>query len=108
MRVPVAGLLTRNLMDRSKLEAGLKASGWKTVTISGPQLSDGLDTLLVDLEHPSAMKVIRSATAIRCLAYGPHVDRKNLQKAQEAGADLTLPRSKLFGNLEAIAARLLE
>ena len=107
MRVPVAGLLTRNLMDRSKLEAGLKASGWKTVTISGPQLSDGLDTLLVDLEHPSAMKVIKSAD-IRCLAYGPHVDRESLQKAQEAGADPTLPRAKLFGNLEEIATWLLE
>jgi len=95
-------------MDRSKLEAGLKASGWKVVSIRGTPLPGGLDALLVDLEHPSAMKVIQSAADVRCLAYGPHVDRQSLQKAQATGAQLTLPRSKLFGNLKEITTQLFE
>jgi CheY-like chemotaxis protein len=46
--------------------------------------------------------LITSAPATRgihVMAFGPHVDKEKLQSAKEAGADLTLARSKFMKNL---------
>ena len=104
-----AGLLTRNLMDRSKLEGGLKRAGWAVVAIKGRDLPSALDGVLVDLEHPAAFQVIEAAAAvgtIRCLAYGPHVDVEALEQARQMGADKALARSVVFRDTSALAARL--
>ena len=106
-RRPRAGLLTRNLIDRSKLEAGLTQAGWDAAQLTGPRLPQPLDGVLVDLEHPAALPVIAAASAGRlpCLAYGPHVNTEALEAAEQAGAE-ALPRSKFFRNIPALAARL--
>lgn len=103
-----AGLLTRNLIDRSKLEAGLEQSGWDAQQLTGPRLPPSLDGVLVDLEHPAALPVIAEASSRRlpCLAYGPHVNTEALEAARQAGADEALPRSKFFRDIPALAARL--
>lgn len=105
---PRAGLLTRNLMDRSKLEAGLDQAGWNASHLTGPQLPPSLDGILVDLEHPAALPVIAAAASGRvpCLAYGPHVNTEALQAARQAGAAEALPRSRVFRDIPALAARL--
>ena len=51
------GLLTRNLLDRSKLEGGLDGVGWEAVPLKDRRLSESLDAVLVDLEHPLAFVV---------------------------------------------------
>lgn len=105
---PRAGLLTRNLMDRSKLEAGLEQAGWNPSHLTGPQLPPSLDGILVDLEHPAALPVIAAAASVRvpCLAYGPHVNTEALEAARKAGAAEALPRSRVFRDIPALAARL--
>lgn len=105
---PRAGLLTRNLMDRSKLEAGLEQAGWNASHLTGPQLPPSLDGILVDLEHPAALPVIAAAASVRvpCLAYGPHVNTEALEAAREAGAAEALPRSRVFRDIPALASRL--
>ena len=107
-RRPRAGLLTRNLIDRSKLEAGLEQAGWDALPLTGLGLPQALDGVLADLEHPAALPVIAAAAAARlpCLAYGPHVNTEALQAAKRAGAGEALPRSKFFRNIPAMAARL--
>ena len=105
---PQAGLLTRNLMDRSKLEAGLEQAGWDAPHLTGPRLPPSLDGVLVDLEHPAALPVIAAAASGRvpCLAYGPHVNTEALEAAKEAGAARALPRSRVFRDIPALAALL--
>ena len=104
-----AGILTRNLMDRSKLEAGLRAAGWSTVQVKGGEAEEGLDALVVDLEHPDADKVLAaSSSTITCLAYGPHVDKAAFERARRAGASQALPRSIVFRDTSALGSRLLE
>lgn len=105
---PRAGLLTRNLMDRSKLEAGLEQAGWNASHLTGPQLPPSLDGILVDLEHPAALPIIAAAASVRvpCLAYGPHVNTEALKAARQAGAAEALPRSRVFRDIPALASRL--
>lgn len=107
-RRPQAGLLTRNLMDRSKLEAGLEQAGWDAPHLTGPRLPPSLDGVLVDLEHPAALPVIAAAASGRmpCLAYGPHVNTEALEAARKAGAAHALPRSRVFRDIPALAALL--
>ena len=107
-RRPRAGLLTRNLIDRSKLEAGLDRAGWDALQLTGPGLPPPLDGILVDLEHPAALAVIAEAASrqLPCLAYGPHVNTEALEAAGRAGADEALPRSKFFRDIPSLAARL--
>ena len=102
-----AGLLTRNLMDRSKLEGGLKRSGWAVVPLKGRELPPALDGVVVDLEHPAAFQVIEAAVerSIGCLAYGPHVDVEALEQARRAGADQALARSVVFRDPASLVTR---
>lgn len=104
-----AGLLTRNLMDRSKLETGLRRADWEVVPLKDRRLPDALDAVLVDLEHPSAFVIIEAAVAegsVRCLAYGPHVRVDTLEQARRMGATEALPRSVVFRDTASLAARL--
>lgn len=94
-----AGLLTRNLMDRSKLEAGLRKAGWEVVPLKDRRLPEALEAVLVDLEHPLAFEVVEAAVAldsVTCLAYGPHVRVDTLERARRMGASEVLPRSLVF------------
>jgi len=103
------GILTRNLMDRSKLEAGLTAAGWVTVPLKGRQAAEGLDALVVDLEHPAAFGVLESADSkVAIVAYGPHVDATALERARRVGASHALPRSVVFRDVTALAVRLAQ
>ena len=104
-----AGLLTRNLLDRSKLEGGLGKAGWEAVPLKDRLLPEALDAVLVDLEHPSAFAVIEAAVAsgsVLCLAYGPHVRVDTLEQARRMGATEVLPRSAVFRDTSSLAARL--
>ena len=103
-----AGLLTRNLMDRSKLEGGLKRAGWTVVPLKSRDLPPALDGVLVDLEHPAAFQVIEAAVegTIRCVAYGPHVDVGAFEQARRMGADEALARSVVFRDTASLGARL--
>ncbi len=107
MTSKTVGVLTRNLMDRSKLEAGLAAGGWEVAPLRGKVVPHGIDALVVDLEHPAAFEVIEALSAkVICLSYGPHVDTEAFERASRAGSQHTLPRSILFRDVTAQALRL--
>ncbi len=103
-----AGLLTINLMDRSKLESALQGAGWEVVMLDGPDLAPDLDGAVIDLDHSAALETIEAAagSSIRCLAYGPHVRRDLLDRARRSGAALALARSAVFRDPWSLAARL--
>ena len=101
------GILTRNLIDMSKLEAGLTAAGWLAVPVKGSETPAGLDALVVDLEHPAAFRSLEAATSrIACVAYGPHVNAAAFERAERAGANHALPRSIVFRDIPALGVRL--
>ena len=93
------GVLSRNLMDRSKLDAALENAGYDVVVLKDA-LADDLSWVIIDLEHPRAHSLIEMAVAAgdRSVVYAPHVDRQGMESARTAGAMRVVPRSQVFVN----------
>lgn len=108
-RAKQIGLLSRNLMDTSKLTAALEKQGHSVVSVRDEVLPAGLELVLVDLDHTAARVVIEAAVSddIACIAYGPHVDVAALEEAKRLGVDEALPRSKILSDPDKFARRLL-
>jgi hypothetical protein len=98
------GLLSVNLMDRSRVEALVERSGAKLVVWAGGNAGAGeskLNLALVDLAVPGALIAIEELvrTGVRVIAFGPHVDREALRRARQIGAEQVLARSVFFDKL---------
>ena len=98
------GLLSNNLLDRSRIEGAVTRSGAELVVWDGGIVSTegrlpGL--VLADLSMPDAIATIDTLAraGVRVIAFGPHVDRTGLQDARQAGADQVLVRSVFFQKL---------
>lgn len=101
---PLAVLVTRNLMDGSKVEAAGASRGYRVATVRRVDaVPEQAVVVLVDLEHPDADEAVRSFSgqAARVVAYGPHVDDIAMVRAQALGADEVMPRSRFFKDLSA-------
>lgn len=102
---PVVGLLSRNLLDRSRVEPLVVESGRRLAIWDGrgsdypwpepPKL------VMVDLTVPDVERAIERLTqaGVRVVAFGPHGDRVALRRAKNAGADEVLARSAFFAKL---------
>ncbi|MEX2323089.1 MAG: hypothetical protein WEA29_04890 [Acidimicrobiia bacterium] len=96
---PLAVLVTRNLMDGSKVEAAGASRGYRVATVRRVDaLPEHAVVVFVDLEHPDADEAVRSASkqAGRVVAFGPHVDDIAMVRARTLGADEAMPRSRFF------------
>lgn len=106
------GLLTRNLMDSSKLDAALQQAGFERVAIRPGDIHgefpELLDVAIVDLEHPSAMDAVAATVerGIECIAYGPHGDTEAFAEAIRMGAGTAIPRSRVLRDPAAFVATL--
>lgn len=102
------GLLSRNLMDRSKLESAFAAAQRPVTIVAADDVPDGLAALVVDLEHPDADSVIvhGSQRGVSIVAYGPHADTERRQQAEELGATTVVARSRVLVDPTAFVARL--
>ena len=101
------GLLSANLMDRSRIEPLVERSGARLVVwptwveriagMDGPPP----DLVLVDLSVPDSLVAIEALVRVdvRVIAFGPHVDRERLQEARRVGAEQVLARSLFFEKL---------
>jgi len=97
MRVVVFG---GDLMDQSKIRAAFADAQFLTDPSACP---DDVDVVIVDLaRQPHVVDAVRAIRAnARIVAYGPHVDDVAAAAAQEAGADVVLPRSRFFRDIPA-------
>ncbi|MBU1865823.1 MAG: hypothetical protein KKE89_05360 [Actinobacteria bacterium] len=106
---PTAGLLSNDLMDRSRIEPIVAAAGFGLVVWKGKaDLAGGFDRPAVafaDLAHRDADAVIRvlAAEGVRVIGFGPHVDDLAMVRARSLGAADAMPRSVFFRSV----ARLL-
>lgn len=106
-RTRVVGLLSGDLMDRSRIaplveQSGAQLIAWKN-QVAGTERNaeDHPDLVLVDLSVPGSLQAIEAwvQAGVRVIAFGPHVDREALQKARQIGADQVLARSVFFEKL---------
>ena len=112
---PLAGVYTRNLMDRSKIELELRGAGFDAFLLRNLELARKAmsgkrpSVAFVDLESPDVDEVVRLLVGadIRVIVYGPHVDDFGLQRARSLGATDAVPRSRFFGRLAEYLPRIM-
>ncbi len=103
---PTVGLLSIDLMDRSKIEPIVASAGFGLTVWRGKQdLAAGFDRPAVafaDLAHPDADAVIRilADAGVRVIGFGPHVDDLAMVRARALGAADAVPRSVFFRSVD--------
>ncbi len=106
------GLLSSNLMDRSRIEQPVERSGAKLV-VWPVRVAGNIDPggplpalALIDLSVPDALVAVETLVqaGVRVVAYGPHVNRDALRSAGRLGAEQVLARSVFFEKLADLLA----
>ena len=85
-------VVSRDLMDRSRIVAAVEATGHPLVQ------PDEAALVLADLRHATPGAVREWAASARVVVFGPHVEEAALAEMAEAGAE-ALPRSRFFQRL---------
>ena len=94
------GLHCRDLLFGSKVEGALRAAGHEVARGA----VDG-DVVVVDLTDPDLPWP--AAGAAPRLGFYSHVDQETRRRAEEAGFDMVVPRSRMNRDGAALVARLL-
>ena len=102
-------LLCPDLLFGSKLEGGLRAAGHEVERFSdvGAARDADADVLVVDLTSDVDERVALGGVAARpTLAFYSHVEHDTRVRAEEAGFDLVVPRSRMAREMGALVDRL--
>ncbi len=113
-------LLCPDLLFGSKVEGGLGAAGGHSVErfeseeAAGAAVARGVDVLVVDLgaegvDGPRLVELLRGSGELRgaaTLGFYPHVEQETRRRAEAAGFDLVVPRSRMAREMAALVERL--
>jgi CheY-like chemotaxis protein len=107
-------LLCPDLMFGSKVEGALKAAGHYVTRYDGEDMARAAvpesDVLVVDLtadEFDAAtlvesMRMGRELEGVPAVGFYPHVDQETRKRAEQAGYDVVVPRSKMARDTVAV------
>lgn len=112
-------LLCADLLFGSRVEGGLRAAGHEVTRYDGADEARSaaaeVDLLVVDLaseEGPDGAALVESMrtagelTSTRTLGFYSHVDQETRRRAEAAGFDQVVPRSRMAREMGALVARL--
>jgi len=100
-------VIAPELLLGTRVSETLSAAGHDVAlvpTIADASL-DGAELLVADLEHSEPAALV--ALGIPVLGFYPHTDAELRQRAEAAGVDLVVPRSKLVREMPELVERLL-
>lgn len=92
------------LMFASKVQATLAAAGHE-VTLGGIEALAGHDAVIADLVAVDPATVVGRGAPV--LGFYPHVDVATRERAERAGVELAVPRSRMAREMPALVQRLL-
>ena len=100
--------LAPDLFFASKIDATLKAAGHDVSLLTGADqaASAQADVLVVDLDQ--AGPDVAAPAGIPRLGFYSHVDVDTRRRAEEAGFDLVVPRSRMAREMPDLVASLLD
>ncbi|MBS3127656.1 hypothetical protein J4410_00770 [Candidatus Woesearchaeota archaeon] len=100
-------IYTKDLMDRSKIEAALKelTCPYQFYDALPSDLSNK-NAHIVDLSLENAFDILCRFPR-QCIAYGPHTQTELFKKAHALGCKNVLPRSAFFGNMKKVITLFL-
>ena len=113
-------LLCPELLFASKVEGALDAAGHRVTRFDDDERARAaageFDLLVVDLTADrfdgaalvESMKRAGELEDLRTLGFYSHVDRETRWRAEEAGIDVVVPRSRMTREAARLAERLLE
>jgi PleD family two-component response regulator len=111
-------LLCPDLLFGSKVEGALRAAGHDVTRYDGEDMARAAvpesDVLVVDLTDDNfdgatlveSMRMGRELEGISTLGFYSHVDQATRRRAEEAGFDLVVPRSRMNREAAALVERL--
>jgi hypothetical protein len=99
--------IATDLMLGSRVEAQLSAAGHEVATAPsiGEGSWEGIDLVVADLEAESPEALV--ALGVPVLGHYSHVDVETRRRAEAAGVDLVVPRSRMARELPVLVGRLL-
>jgi CheY-like chemotaxis protein len=112
-------LLCPDLLFGSKVEGALRAAGHDVTRYDGEDMARAAvpesDLLIVDLTGDSydgavlveSMRMGRELEGVPALGFYSHVEQEVRRRAEQAGFDLVVPRSRMNREAGAIVERLL-
>jgi hypothetical protein len=95
-----------DLMLASRVEESLLAVGHEVSVVSALQDSVEADAIVCDLEAVNPEEI--AATGLPTLGFYSHVDVDTKARAQKAGVDLVVPRSRMSRELPQLLQGLLD
>jgi DNA-binding response OmpR family regulator len=117
--VAKVALLSPDLLFGSKVEGGLRAAGHEVTRYDEDEQARAAaaeaDVLVVDLTADDydgatlvdSMKMGRELEGVPTLGFYSHVDQETPRRAEEAGFDLVVPRSRMAREMAALVERLV-
>jgi hypothetical protein len=99
-------VLGSDLMLASRVTTSLEAAGHQVEQRSTlPDELDGIDLAVADLDAVDPDRL--AALGVPVLGFYQHTDAETKRRAEAAGIDLVVPRSRMVRELPELAARLL-
>jgi hypothetical protein len=97
--------LAPDLFFASKIDATLKAAGHDVVVVSSAgALPADAQVVIVDLDSAGPERV--GPKEVPALGFYSHVDVDTRRKAEQAGYDLVVPRSRMAREMQVLVERL--
>ena len=102
-------LLCPDLLFGSKVEGALRAAGHEVVRVDGPAAAADAELLVVDLtaDADERIEALRGADGPPTLAFYSHVEQDVRRRAEAAGADRVVPRSRMAREGAALVESML-
>jgi hypothetical protein len=100
-------VLGTDLMLASRVTTSLSGAGHEVEQLSSPPDElDGVDLVIADLDgvEPEALGDL----GVPVLGFHQHTDVETKRRAESAGIDLVVPRSRMVRELPELAQRLLD
>ncbi len=99
--------ISSDLLLGSKVEAMLRAASHEVTMAPSPDSShlEGADLIVADLDAVDAPALVDHGIPV--LGYYSHVDVETKQRAEAAGVDLVIPRSRMSRELPKLVTKLL-
>jgi hypothetical protein len=107
--VALVALLCPDLLFGSQVEGTLRAAGHEVMRVDGSEAAQGADLVVVDLTADVGERIaaLEGLEDIPALGFYPHVDQETRRRAEQAGFDRVVPRSRMARETAALVDALL-
>ncbi len=98
-------VFVEDLMLASRAFESLGAAGHQTVNARTPEDAEGADLVVCDLDTVDHAEM--AGLGLPVIGFHSHLDQETRRRADEAGVDLVVPRSRMARELPSLVSRFI-